>query len=165
MRKQLIIAGCAALAACAATAGAGRSVAVAMSTNATVSAAFAQELRGAVDAVYIAASTNGYLHAAATGTVSVAYAPHHGLASVSILDAYDVTGSATLRPRVTGNATSGAALAGTFENVLPGEGSNVVSRVLIAIPYERINLAGETVTATVTHSEPNVTWQIVVVTE
>ena len=149
--------------ACASLAGgAGRSVQAVLGTNDNATVVFPQEVRGAVDTVYIAASS-----ATATGRVGIVYAPHHGYGDPQTIVATNlaVTASAVLRPRVTGSSTAGAALQGTIEGAGHGEGSNAVSRVGISIPYEPIRLSGEAVSMIVQLSTTGVTWRAVIVTD
>jgi hypothetical protein len=160
MRKLLCIA-CAALAACACLAGDAYVAQVAMGTNDAASVTFPRIVAGFVDTVYIAASD-----AAATGEIGVVYQPHYALVNPLDIVAtnYAVTGSATLRPRVTGNSTGGGALAATIINAAAGTGSNAVATASMAIPYEPIVLAGESVSVIVQGSTTGVTWRVVLVT-
>jgi hypothetical protein len=155
MRKLSIGIACASLAACACLAGDAYVAQVAMSTNAAASVTFPRIVKGAVDTVYIAATSGS-----AQADVGVTYTPHHGLANVQSIVAtnYAVTGKAVLRPRVTGNATSGGALAASNAG-----GTNMVATAVLSIPYEPIVLAGEPVTVTVQASTTGVTWRVVLV--
>jgi len=157
MRKLLLIA-CAALAACASYGQKAYVIPVAMSTNASASVTYTGAIEGAVDTIYIAVSGG-----VVTGDVGVIYAPHHGTTAVQSLVATNraVTGSDVFRPRVTGHDTDGNALVGVIEEGL----TNVVSRTVVAIPRERVLLAGESVTVRVQGSPTGVTWRAVIVTE
>ncbi len=162
MRKLLIIAVSAGLTACATMAGTGYPNEAVMGTNTAMTVAFRQTIRGAIDTVYLAAS-NG----SAQADVGIVYAPHHGYADPQTIVAtnFSVTGTAVLRPRVTGENTAGAALQGTIETAAHGEGSNAVSRVGISIPYEPIRLSGEIVSLVVQGSATGVTWRAILVTK
>jgi len=159
MRKLLIIAGCAGLMACATHAGHGYGARVTMAANARVAVVMPQEIRGGVDAVYLAVATNGVFSAGTTGTVTIAYQPHHKLGEVAIVSNYLATGAAVLRPRVRPDTVAGVALAGSS-----AVETNTTAVTVNAVPYERITLAGEPVTVTVS-SETNVVWHVVIVTE
>ncbi len=159
MRKLLIIAGCVSLAVCASWAGQAYVAQVSMGGTNAAQVTFPSVIRGQVDTVYLAASTNS-----AEAVIGITYAPHALAGAAELLGTNSVTGTGSFRPRVTGNAVDGSALEASAVSVVPGEGTNLVSTAILSIPYEPITLSGEPVTVSITGSTTGVTWRAVIVT-
>ncbi len=158
---KLFIAGCVGLIACASYAQRAVTVQAVMGTNDAVTVTFPQEVRGAVDSVYIASSSG-----TAEAKVGVVFSPHHGYAG-HVQDIvgtnYAVTGRAIVRPRVTGNATDGTALASIAGNYPAGTGSNAVVSAVVTIPSEPIRVSAEPVSLVIQGSTTGVVWKATLV--